>query len=227
MSCGTSGRGGARGERDTVLCYYGVVKSLAHGNDDPQQAPELEDQIRALTDRLTALERTVSRNGMPARPATGAVADDSAPEAPVGEPGDAVLRYSGEGHFGSHRLRVFRRADLQSVLDVDPGLVTREFAALASPVRLALLRALLDGPLTSLQLREELDAGSVGQLYHHLKDLLAAGLVIQPARNRYAIHPTKVVAVCVLIMAATHLAETSHQVPSPPPGPLADDEDPE
>lgn len=196
---------------------------MALDNDDPQHSPGLEEQVRALTDRLTALERTVSRKHVPAFLAADA---GTKPAAPVGEPGTAILRYSGEGQFGSHPLRVVRGADLQTVLGADPGLVAREFAALASPVRITLLRALLNGPLTSQQLHEELDAGSVGQLYHHLKDLLAAGLVVQPARNRYAIPPSKVVAVCVLMVAAVHLAETSHQAPPPPPGPLADDGDP-
>jgi hypothetical protein len=66
----------------------------------------------------------------------------------------------------------------------------------------------------------------VGQLYHHLKELLAVGMVVQPGRNLYAIPESKVVDLCVSVVAATHLASTSHQAPLPPPGPLADDEGP-
>lgn len=60
----------------------------------------------------------------------------------------------------------------------EPEPVARVFAALASPARIVLLRALLDGPRTSQQLRTELDDPSVGQLYHQLRELLAAGLII-------------------------------------------------
>lgn len=195
------------------------------GKDDPRYAAMLEDQIRTLADRLTAVERAVGRSSMPSPPAAGD-GGTATPGAPVGQAAGAMLRYSGEGQFGSHPLRIFRRESLETVLGADPAVVTREFAALASPVRFTLLRALMDGPLTSQQLREVLDAGSVGQLYHHLKDLLSAGLVTQPARSLYAIPPTKAVAVCVMIMTAIHLAEASHQAPPPPPGPLADTEEP-
>jgi DNA-binding transcriptional ArsR family regulator len=167
------------------------------GSNHPKQ---LEDQIRALNDRLAALERAVGENA-----ALGSGGGPAAPSTPVNPPGGAMLRYSGVGQFGPLHVQIYQQEDLETVLSADPGLVTRAFAALASPVRLMLLRVLLAGPATSQQLRDVLDAGSVGQLYHHLKELLSAGLVIQPNRNVYAIPQGKVVAVCVAVMAATHL----------------------
>jgi hypothetical protein len=191
--------------------------------DGSGQTARLEDQIRALTDRLTALEKTVSQNTTPL--ATDAIGP-GAPAPSAGQPEGATLFYSGAGQIGPFQLNWKRRESLCAVLSADPALVARELAALASPVRVVLLRAMLGGPQTSQQLREMLDAGSAGPLYHHLKELISAGLVIQPERNLYAIPPSKAVTVCVTIMAATHLAETSHQAPPPPPGPLADNDQP-
>lgn len=185
------------------------MTASSSGSDHPEQ---LEDQLRALTDRLAALERAVGENAAP-----GSGGGPAASSAPVSPSGGATLRYSGVGQFGPLHVQIFQRGDLDTVLSADPGLITRVFAALASPVRFMLLRALLGGPATSQQLRDVLDAGSVGQLYHHLKELLSAGLVFQPSRNVYAIPPGKVVAVCVAVMAATHLTWAS-----PPAGPSAD-----
>jgi DNA-binding HxlR family transcriptional regulator len=195
--------------------------------DHPGPTARLDDQIRALADRLTALEKTVSQNITPlATDATGPGAGPAASAPPAGPPEGATLFYSGAGQIGPFQLSLRRRERLDAVLSADPALVARELAALASPVRVVLLRAMLGGPQTSQQLRDMLDASSAGPLYHHLKELISAGLVIQPERNLYAIPPSKAVTVCVTIMAATHLAETSHQAPPPPPGPLADNDQP-
>jgi DNA-binding transcriptional ArsR family regulator len=117
-----------------------------------------------------------------------------------------VLSYSGRGRFGPHFLGIQQRARLSDVLDADPDMAAKVFAALASPARIVLLRALLNGPRTSQQLRAELDDASVGQLYHHLRELLAAGLVTQPARSQYALPRGSQVALCIQITAASHLA---------------------
>ena len=190
---------------------------MTASKNDSGHTAHLEAAIRALADRLTALERTVGQS----RASAPAVSD-----APTGQTEAATFRYSGSGKIGLDHMSINRRASLETVLTADLGLIGREFAALASPVRLVLLRAMLEGPRTSHQLREVLDAGTVGQLYHHLKELLSAGMVVQPARNLYAIPPSKVVDLCVSLVAATHLASTSHQAPPRPPWPLADDEEP-
>lgn len=46
---------------------------------------------------------------------------------------------------------------------------------------------------------------SPGQLYHHLKELLAAGLIVQQGRSGYAIAPRSVIALCMALMAALDL----------------------
>jgi hypothetical protein len=194
---------------------------MSPDTDDPSPSAELADQVRDLLDRVAALER---QRAVPA-PATGPGAELIAPGVPDGDGQAATVRYAAQGQIGPYRMGVFRRAELDTVLGADPAVVARELAALASPVRLEIVRALLDGPRTSQQLREALDASSAGHLYHHLKELLMAGVVVQPARNSYAIPAGKLAAVCVITMAAADLAEINHQLPPPPPGPLSDDEE--
>lgn len=184
---------------------------------DASRIAELERQMTEVTRRLASLEHAAPQR-LPAQLPGGYAADPGLPGDGQDEPGDeATVAFSGAGQFGSHRVRIVQRATLSQVLAADPESVTPVFAGLASPARLILLRALVAGSRTSQELREVLDDPSVGQLYHHLRELLAAGLVIQPSRSVYAIPPGKEVAVCVAISAAAYLMSTSHQHPPAPP----------
>jgi hypothetical protein len=74
----------------------------------------------------------------------------------------------------------------------------------------------LGGPRTSQQLRAELDDASVGQLYHHLRELLAVGLITQPARSQYAIPKgSGSIALCIQIIAASRLVSNTPRLLPP------------
>jgi len=79
-------------------------------------------------------------------------------------------------------------------------------AALGHPVRLELIRRLLAGAHTTHELAEIPDLGTSGQLYHHLRELQAAGLVIQRRRNDYAVPADRVIPCLVLVAAAQSCA---------------------
>ncbi len=79
-------------------------------------------------------------------------------------------------------------------------------AALGSPVRLEIVRRLLLGGETAGELQEIPGLGTSGQLYHHLRDLQSAGLVVQRRRGRYAVAADKVVPALVIIAAAADMA---------------------
>ncbi len=74
-------------------------------------------------------------------------------------------------------------------------------SALGHPVRLELVRRMLAGAHTTQELSEIPDLGTSGQLYHHLRELQAAGLVVQRRRNHYAV-PTDRVILCLVLVAA-------------------------
>src|SRR5215469_1015425 len=78
-------------------------------------------------------------------------------------------------------------------------------AALGSPVRLEILRRLLLGGGTVQELQEIPGLGTSGQLYHHLRDLQAAGLVTQRRRGRYGVAADKLVPALIIIAAATNM----------------------
>jgi len=93
-----------------------------------------------------------------------------------------------------------------------PGVMTEGWeeaaavlAALGSPVRLEIVRRLLLGGETVQELQEIPGLGTTGQLYHHLRDLQAAGLVTQRRRGRYGVAADKVVPALIIIAAATNM----------------------
>jgi DNA-binding transcriptional ArsR family regulator len=88
-------------------------------------------------------------------------------------------------------------------------------AALGNPVRLEIVRRILLGGETVQQLQEIPGLGTSGQLYHHLRDLQAAGLVIQRRRGRYGVPADKVVPALVIIAAAVSMAPATagHEEP--------------
>ncbi|MCB9763016.1 MAG: winged helix-turn-helix transcriptional regulator [Alphaproteobacteria bacterium] len=94
---------------------------------------------------------------------------------------------------------VERAGDLSDVL-----------SALAHPARLAIVVALLAGPLDAAELEERVALGSTGRLYHHLKELLRAGVVTQPRRSRYELPARQVVPLLAMLSAALDLG-------APPP----------
>jgi len=193
---------------------------LAPTEDDAGRLTRLEQRLEQLTSRLAAIEQPGGQTppGGPSGPAgTGQPAGPGGP-GPAGDD-ESEFGYSGRGWFGRDRLTVRRRAGWAEVMGLQPEPLARVFAALASPARITVLRALLDGPRTSQQLRQDLDGPSAGQLYHHLKELLAAGLIFQPGRSMYALPQGSQVALCVQLLAATHLT------PAAQPSPELPDED--
>lgn len=187
-------------------------------DDMTNRVARLEQQMQDAAARLAALEHASGaaqprRGAGPVRmPGPGARlggGDETDADADT-DTDERTFEYSGRGRFGKHKMMIARRAKLPDVLDVEPDQLARVFAALASPARVVLVRALLDGPLTSQELRARLDDPSVGQLYHHLNQLLAAGLVVQPGRSLYALPRGNEIALCVGLLAAGHLLEGGH-----------------
>ncbi|WP_419996866.1 ArsR/SmtB family transcription factor [Streptomyces boninensis] len=75
-------------------------------------------------------------------------------------------------------------------------------SALGHPVRLRLLREILSGRQTTAELTDLAGTGSTGQLYHHLRQLSAAGWLQSAGRGRYAVPGARVVPLLVVLAAA-------------------------
>lgn len=83
--------------------------------------------------------------------------------------------------------------------------------SLGSQPRLALLGALpREGRRTNVDLQEALGAGqgetTSGQLYHHLRALQGAGLIVRRRRGEYDLAPQAVVPVLAILAAAMNVA---------------------
>jgi DNA-binding transcriptional ArsR family regulator len=133
-----------------------------------------------------------------------------------------AVAYAGAATLGEGEVLWAGEHGLPQIWDLDLPSVARLLAALGHPARLALVRALLAGVRTSQELQEVINSGSAGQLYHHLKDLIAAGVVDQAGRSRYRISDSRIVPLLVILAAAGDVAR-----PHDPEGESAGQELPE
>jgi DNA gyrase subunit B len=97
----------------------------------------------------------------------------------------------------------------------------RVLAALASMPRLALYRAVLDHPATSGELMKAASLNTTGQLYHHLRELIGAGLIAQEGRDRYALVPERLTAARTILGAALGVAQAANLTANLPAGTTA------
>jgi hypothetical protein len=89
-----------------------------------------------------------------------------------------------------------------ALLAADWGELGAALAALGHPVRLLLLHEVLSGTHAVADLAEREGLGTSGQLYHHLRQLVAAGWLRTTARGRYSVPPDRVVPLLVVLSAA-------------------------
>jgi hypothetical protein len=76
--------------------------------------------------------------------------------------------------------------------------------ALAHPVRLKLLREVIGGRHAAADLANAEGLGTTGQLYHHLRQLVAAGWLRMHGRGQYVVPGERVVPLLTILAAARH-----------------------
>lgn len=91
--------------------------------------------------------------------------------------------------------------DSAALLETDWTVRASTLAALGHPVRLTLLREILNGRTTVSALREVEGLGTSGQIYHHLRHLMAEGWLHTPSRGVFAVPPTRAVALHAILAA--------------------------
>ncbi|MEU5975542.1 helix-turn-helix domain-containing protein [Streptomyces sp. NPDC047315] len=179
---------------------------------------DLEQRVAELERRLAALEAGRSADA------------PAAPEAPAGEPDEdfwalqelkrrlpgldgGATEASGEAggavvFTGAVRLPTGECYEWQwgkltsALLAVNWADASDAFAALGHPVRLRLLSEVLGGCRTVAELAELDGLGTTGQIYHHLRQLTAAGWLHTAARGQYEVPPPRVVPLLVALTAA-------------------------
>jgi DNA-binding transcriptional ArsR family regulator len=157
----------------------------------------IEDTLADLAARVARLEAREPQS-------LKAVLDDT-----LEPPERGRVVYSGLGPWADHAVVWQMERAWDEVVAHEPEGVARTFAALSSPVRVRIIGALVDGPTPTAALAERIDVGTSGQLFHHLRDLLAAGLVHQPQRGVYAVRAQHVLPLLAAMSAAMDLAAPS------------------
>jgi DNA-binding HxlR family transcriptional regulator len=182
-------------------------KASEDGRRKPSRV-ELAAELDALAERVAALEQEPRRP--PARalaakdllPALRELGADGGEASPFG----GAVMYAGVGPRDGGELtwQIARR--WVDVLRADRARSGRALGALGSPARVDIVGELLTGPLTRRELRARLSRSTAGQLNHHLRELLAAGLVEQPSRGVYQVPGQHVVPILTLLSCAVDLA---------------------
>jgi hypothetical protein len=118
-------------------------------------------------------------------------------------PDDDVVLYAGTfpvGDGGGYRWQF--GLPTASILDGDFADAAPALSALAHPVRLTLLQAVLAGTHQTAELSALPGIGTSGQVYHHLNQLAAAGWLRSPRRGRWEVPGERTIPLLALLMAA-------------------------
>jgi DNA-binding transcriptional ArsR family regulator len=154
----------------------------------------LEQVVSDLVDRVSRLEALAPRS-------LDAVLESDDEPPPAGQ-----VVYSGTGPWQGRAVVWQMTRTWDDVVHTDPEPAARVLAALASPVRLRIIGSLVAGPATTSELAERVVGGTSGQLFHHLKELLAVGVVHQPRRGVYALRPQHAVPLLAVLSATLDVA---------------------
>ncbi len=164
-----------------------------------------------LSERLSALERVVAdlveqaATPAPAPPAATAHAETfwalEGLRAKVADTTGGVL-FTGTVDLptGEHYDWQYARL-LDDLLEIDWTEAAPALTALGNPVRLRLLRKIISGTRGAADLAEDAELGTTGQVYHHLRQLVAAGWLRLESRGQYTIPGERAVPLLVILAA--------------------------
>jgi hypothetical protein len=163
-------------------------------------------RLGAIEERLAALEQAAA----PAPRAAPAPIPDAERfwalaglQERLGADADAgAVVYAGSASLPSGEEYIWQEgASVAALLDARPEALVPALAALGHRVRLMLVQAVLSGRRTVGELEALETLGTSGQLYHHLRQLVAAGWLQTAGRGRYAVPPERVVPFLVVLAA--------------------------
>lgn len=167
-------------------------------------ARRLADQVAELAERVARLE-----HAQQAAPEIGSVLQGLGDD-----PGDGTVTYRGSGPWGDSSVAWILTRRWPELTTAPLESPARVLAALAHPSRLRIVTELVGGETTTAELVARLGFTTTGQLFHHLKELLAVGVVHQPRRGAYALRPQHVVALLAVISAAIDLSPPAEGAPT-------------
>lgn len=161
---------------------------------------ELAERVARLEEQVARLAEHSERTP-PARPTLDeAFGFLTALEDATPEPGAVMMVGSVTVPAGPVRWQFGQ--SLETLQGWDWAELAGALAALGNPVRLTLMKLVLDGTESTSELLAHPELASTGKLHHHLRQLVAAGWLTSAGRGRYRIPPERVVPLLVIIVAA-------------------------
>lgn len=164
-------------------------------------------RLLALERRVTSLEARLTRDvgGTPPGATIGADAlwALAGLRERTGDLGAVLL--AGHVQLPDGRISQWQEAaDTDHLLAEDWNDAADVLAALGNGVRLRLLRRILEGASSVNELTEVEGVGTSGQVYHHLRQLTAAGWLRSIGGGRYEVPVARVVPLLALILGTRH-----------------------
>ncbi len=128
--------------------------------------------------------------------------------------GSGLVSYLGVYNSGGRQSSWIRSTvpteDLLTL--IESGVASKVLACIGNADRLAILLEILRGPKTVAMLVEKCGFGSTGQVYHHMKPLLAADVVAEDEKQKgvYVIQPHKVQGIIMLLAGISDMVDETY-----------------
>ena len=125
-----------------------------------------------------------------------------------------LVTYLGVYNSGGRQSNWIRNSvpadDLLSL--IESGVASKVLSCIGNSNRLAILLEILRKPMTVVSLVEKCGFGSTGQVYHHMKPLLAADVIVEDGQRKgvYVIQPHKVQGVIMLLAGISDMVNETY-----------------
>lgn len=180
------------------------------------QLEELRTMVQELLPDKPAAKKPVKSRATPAMHPDDRLNElmDELEQKTAERNGSGLIAYLGVYQSGGQQSNWIRSTvpteDLLSL--IESGIAGKVLACIGNANRLAILLEILRGPKTVAALVEKCGFGSTGQVYHHMKPLLAADIVVEDEHQKgfYVIQPHKVQGVIMLLAGISDMVDETY-----------------
>lgn len=170
--------------------------------DFAEHLADLERRVSAIEERLPAPSPLPARRPSAERPAPhgGEFWALEGLQERVTAPGAVMIVGSVRAPQGTTAVWQ-ESATTRDLLETDWDGAAELLAALAHPARLRIVKEVLAGRATAKELAESESMGSTGQVYHHIRALVAAGWLRTRARGHHEVPVERIVPLLSTVLA--------------------------